>query len=51
MGLDARGVSDHWGEALHPFETVVQALAAEVEDDLAHSEPGEGDDIVLDLTG
>jgi hypothetical protein len=51
MGLDARGVADHGGEALHPLETFLQPLAAEVEDDLAHSKPGERDDIDLDLTG
>ena len=51
LGSDARGVADHGGEALHPFETVLQPLAAEVEDDLTHSEPGEGDDIALDLAG
>ena len=51
VGLDARGDADHGGEALHPLETFVQALAPKVEDDLAHAKAGEGGDIVLDLTG
>src|SRR4029453_1953223 len=49
--LHARRGSDDGSEALHPLYALGQALAAEVEDDLAHPEPGKGGDVVLYLTG
>src|SRR5206468_11522308 len=44
-----RGLSDHRPEALHPLEALGEALAPEVEDDLAHAQPRVGRDVVRDL--
>src|SRR6266511_5551244 len=50
-GLPASRGADDGGKALHPLQALRQALAAEVEDDLAHPEPSKGGDVVLDLSG
>src|SRR6266536_2564125 len=49
-GPPASRGADDGGEALHPLQALRQALAAEVEDDLAHPEPGKGGDVVLDFS-
>src|SRR5438093_1763709 len=40
---------DHRTKALHPLDALGKGLAAEVEHDLAHAEPGVGRDVVGDL--
>src|SRR6266699_50819 len=49
-GLPASRGADDGGEALHPLQALRQALAAEVEDDLAHPEPGKGAGVGLDCS-
>src|SRR2546428_5751218 len=47
----ANSLADHRAETFHPLQTLGETLAAKIEDELAHTEPSVGRDVVRDLRG